>query len=265
MDPDPASHQPHRIPPIAWVAALASIALAAVTVMVVPGPAMEGCLHAKGCFPLPKAPLLAAGGVLLLGAALATLLGRIPRHWIVGWSVAMAGMATMVLAVVPLAIGTAPLYSSVRPIGGGPARYSDFELAFTLGTGSLLTFVVLSVALAVVGLLVGVLVPEPELEPLPEEHERDGRPHWQRQLEAVHAALDGGPRPLSSSESLLVAELAYQVDNGELEVPASLTTLGAQLLDLLSRDGAGVRDRVLGLLRRAMDQGGDRIGPYRAC
>lgn len=263
MDPDPgpALAGRFRISSTAWLIGLLSIALAVVAIVVTPGPAVQGCFHSKHCFPLPLSPLLYGGAVLLTGAALSTAVARIPRHWVVGWNITLAFIATLVIAGGPL------LTRVIFPVFDAPIRPYLLERGTTVVTALSLMFVTLAVLNVVVGMLASALVGTPKLSPVSYVAGPDPRPQWQQEMEAVRAALqDSHRRSLGSSESQLVAELAYHMKGGELEVPTHLEHTGTQLLDLLTRDGdcLDVRGAVLGVLDRALSFARKHALPYRA-
>ncbi|MCA9705171.1 MAG: hypothetical protein KDK70_04885 [Myxococcales bacterium] len=227
-----------------------------------PGPAVRGCLHAKTCFPTPQLPLVHGGLVLMAGAFLSTLVGRVPRHWVVGWSLTLTGIAT-------LAIVGVPVVDRVILADAQVTRYfSAFERGVTVVTATTLMFGALGVLTVAMGLLATALAPAPRYAPGERAARPDSRPRWTREIATVQAALGGSRRRhLASGESQLVAELAYELRGGSPEIPAHLEATGVQLLDLLSRKTRGfdVRGSVLRLLDRALTRGDATVRPYRSC
>lgn len=258
MDSDPDLDARLRIPASAWWIGLASIVLAVVVLIATPGPATQGCFHRKSCFPVPMPPLLYAGLVLMLGAFLSTLVGRVPRHWVVGWTVSLSALATLVMmstAVVAVVMNLASL------------RALPFHVAVAVTVATALLFVVLSVVLLIPALLASVWVPAPRSTAVPQASGPDPRPPWQREVQAIRAALGGSRHGrLTSSESLLVAELAYALQAGTLLAPTHVAAIGGQLLDalVLEQRRRDVRAAVLGMLERATSHGEGRMTPYRA-
>lgn len=263
MDPDSSTLDSRfRISSTAWWIGLTSIVLAVIAIMATPGIPVRGCFHSKGCFPLPEPPLLYGGLVLGIGSFLSTLVGRVPRHWVVGWSLTLTGLSTLVIAGIPVA---------GRMLLGGAevARHlSSFERAFTIVLAMSLMFVALGVVMVTTGLLASMLVSGPRSTPVSYVAEADPRPRWVREVETVRAALLGcGASHLGSDESQLVAELAYALRSGALEVPTHLEVAGAQLLDVLSRSTTDfdMRGSVIRLLDRALTFADQSAPPYRAC
>lgn len=263
MDPDPEPLVSRfRISATAWWIGLASIVLAVTAIMATPGQSVSGCFHAKGCFPVPELPLVHGGIVLLLGSLFSTLAGRVPRHWVIGWNLTLTGLATMVIVGVPVVDRVILADAQVA------RHFSVFERAFTAVLALSLMFVALGVLMVATGLLASALVSRPQNAPISFVAGPDPRPRWTQEVEMVRAALRGSRRRhLASGESQLVAELAYELRGGALEIPEHLETTGVQLLDLLSRKARrfDVRGSVLGLLDRAMTVGSDGSRPYRSC
>jgi hypothetical protein len=234
-----------KIPRRAWVVALVSLLAAEAALYAVPGPAYEGCLMEKNCGIHPLPPALVAGAVLLLGAGVSVWLGRIPRHWVVGWSAATAGIAAFMLAGAPLALST-------------PMHPATWRIAII---GFLLCFCALWVLQIGVG-LVATLVPcpfGPRLQPT--KRVIEDRPRWQREASAVLAALEGGrAKTLTASESQLVAELVFTLEADD-DAPPRLT---AQLRSILSgrAEGASRQAAVLALVRAVTTPAAAR-DPYR--
>lgn len=262
MDPDPEPLASRfRIPSSAWWIGLASIVLAVIAIEATPGPAVTGCFHSKHCFPLPASPLLYGGAVLLAGAFLSTLVGRIPRHWVIGWNLTLTAIATMTIVGVPVVDRIIFADARVAQV------FTVFERGVTVVTATSLMFVALGVVMVATGLLASVLVGAPRL-PSVCDTGPDLRPRWKQEIEMVRVALRGSRRRrLASSESQLVAELAYELRGGSLQTPTHLEGTGVQLLDLLSRKARSfdVRGSVLGLLDRAMTRRADGGLPYRSC
>jgi len=255
---------PLRIPLSAWWIGLASIALALVVTLATPGPTVSGCFDSKHCFPVPRAPLLCGGLVLVVGSFLSVAVGRIPRHWVVGWSLTLSGLATVTFVGAPLTWWV--LRWAVLTPAGQLEYVSLLGPVFTVLMVVSLLFGGLSVLLVASGLLASAWVGAPPVAPISSVAGPDPRPRWRRELEAIRAALlDGCEGTLDSSESLLVAELAYALQNKELTVPEHLEDTGAQLLELLTRDDRAFDTRawVLRLLTQALALEDGRDSPYR--
>ncbi len=94
-----------KIPGFAWLIAGGAIACGWMFALAIPGPMVTGCLNEKSCTIWPQAPMLVAMATAMLGTAVSTWFGRIPSNMVAGWAAAVAALATVGLAIMPMMLG----------------------------------------------------------------------------------------------------------------------------------------------------------------
>lgn len=234
-----------RIPARAWFIALAFIVLAGVAMIAVPGEPVRGCFFAKTCNVIAGPPFYVGVLVLVIGAALSTWLGGVPRHWVVGWTATTAAIAAVVVVAMPLLVTPRAVAQDLR------------ELCLATGLSFCVFWIV-----QIPGALVASLFDSP-LRPrvVATEVLRDDRPQWLREVAAVLASIDSARASmLTASETQLVAELVFRLESDD-GTPTPVVQHAARLRSLLSRDAAPRQATVL--LLTAAAHAGSAHDPYR--
>lgn len=229
-----------RIPPRAWGLAFLGIALAGLVLWAVPGPAYVGSFAVKSGRVFPQAPFVLATLTLLVGGGLAVWLGRVPRHWITGWSAATGFIAAVVLVAMPLVL--------THPYESSDVGYWWRECLIS----SVLCFCFFWLVQIPVGLM-ATLLPAPSRTRIAHTPVlQDDRPLWLREVTSALATIaNGGTPALTSAESQLVGELAFTLAAGA--GPPALIQHAARLRSILARTDASidVREAIADELRRA--------------